>query len=163
MKVARASADDGRVLSIFPMTNLYRIAVHEAAHCVACIVYGIPIWSVTIDGSNPHMHQGAWQPPDGLDALECLCTMGLVASEAEKVFCDGKPVEGSDRDDVDSVLRALAQYYSPLEINVQLERMRGAAERLVKTDWARRVIPRIADELLRHGSLTGEQIAGLVG
>jgi hypothetical protein len=37
----------------------------------------------------------------------------------------------------------------------------AAAERLVQSQWARQRIRLIADALLRHGQLSGEQICGL--
>jgi hypothetical protein len=57
--------------------------------------------------------------------------------------------------------RYLAQEFSPLRIGIEFERLRGGAQRLVATDWARSRIKTIADALLRHGSLTGQQIAAL--
>jgi hypothetical protein len=81
--------------------------------------------------------------------------------------CSASPdvLRATIRDDVYDVIQAkeyLAQRYSPLEIGIQFQRMRNAAERLVKTEWARRIIPKI-DALLRVGTLSGEEIAGLIG
>ncbi len=50
---------------------------------------------------------------------------------------------------------------SPLHAAVKLGRCRDAAQRLVRTPWARQRIRALAAALLRYGSLSGEQIAEL--
>jgi hypothetical protein len=44
----------------------------------------------------------------------------------------------------------------------EIARLRDAAERLVRTQWAQECIPLIADALLRHGTLTGDEIGVMV-
>ena len=56
----------------------------------------------------------------------------------------------------------LARQLNPLQIGGELVRYRDAAQRLVRSPWAPRRIRLLADALLRHGTLSGEQIFELV-
>jgi hypothetical protein len=49
----------------------------------------------------------------------------------------------------------------PLMIGVEIDRCRDAARSLVSTPWARDEISRIAAALMRHGTLTADQISEL--
>ena len=55
----------------------------------------------------------------------------------------------------------LARQYDALQIGFQLNRLRDAADRLVRTPWARGRLERIAAALLDRGMLTSEDIAAL--
>jgi hypothetical protein len=57
--------------------------------------------------------------------------------------------------------RYLSECCDPLWIGVMLARHKDAADKLVRTPWASSRIRLIATALLRHGTLTGEQIEGL--
>ena len=47
---------------------------------------------------------------------------------------------------------------NPLHAAAELARFRAAAQRLIRSGWARQRIDVLADALQRHGTLTGEQI-----
>jgi hypothetical protein len=47
---------------------------------------------------------------------------------------------------------------NPLQAAAELARYRDAAQRLVRSPWARHRIRLLADALLRQGTLSGEQI-----
>ena len=133
-----------------------RVATHEAGHCVAALVYGIPIVSVTIDNA-PNMHRGAYKAAHacGLECLTVLCFAGIAA---EELLC-GPITDGSDQPD----LRMAREYItrrvsSPLQVSLELARCRAAAERLVRSAWAQQHIRLLADALLRCGTLSGEEI-----
>ena len=94
-------------------------------------------------------------------ACEALLTFYLAGSGAEKEFC-GASDHGGDRIDVDNARRYLARRFAPLQVGFQLVRYRDAAQRLVQSAWARQRIRVLAEALLSHGTLTGEQIAALL-
>lgn len=50
---------------------------------------------------------------------------------------------------------------NPLQVGPELVRFCDAAQRLVRSAWAQRRIRLLAAALLRHGTLTGEEIVGL--
>jgi hypothetical protein len=56
----------------------------------------------------------------------------------------------------------LMEHYDALRIGAALARHRDAAEKLVRTPWARHRIELIASALLRRGSLSGDEIGELV-
>jgi hypothetical protein len=76
------------------------------------------------------------------------------------LFC-GPITDGGDQLDMAMARRYLAQCFEPVQVGVEMLRLRGSAERLVSTAWARRRIALIADALLERGSLSGEDIAAL--
>ena len=56
----------------------------------------------------------------------------------------------------------LARKYDAMQIGVALARYRDAADKLIRTPWAQQRIRLIADALLRHGSLTGDEIGIMI-
>jgi hypothetical protein len=92
--------------------------------------------------------------------LETLCVLCLAGPEAERLFC-GSIEPGTDSIDIEMTRAGLARRFDPLQIGAEMVRMRGSAERLVRTAWARERIEVIADALLARGTLTGEDIAAL--
>jgi hypothetical protein len=139
---------------------LERISWHEAGHVVAAITFGIPVISVTInDARNPHLLRGRYRPPHDA-GLEALCVLCLSGPESERAFC-GDIEPGADRTDLDMARRYLGHRLGPLQLAAEIERHRASAERLVRTEWARRRITVIAEALLAHGTLSGEDIAAL--
>jgi hypothetical protein len=136
-----------------------RVAYHEAGHVAAALVLGVPIVSVTIDNVTPHMHRGHYRPSHDL-GLECMVTLCLAGPAAEALFC-GPITDGSDRVDIEMAREYLARWFRPALILFELARHRDAAERLVATPFARHRIPLIAAALIKCGTLTGDDIAGL--
>jgi hypothetical protein len=132
-----------------------RAAIHESGHCVAALTYAIPIIRVTIE-SKPHLHRGLYRTEANL-ALESMVTLCLSGPEAEKEFC-GSISDDSDRADYEMARDYLARQFSPLQIGAELTRYRDAAQRLVRSPWARHRIRLLADALLQHGTLTSEEI-----
>ena len=137
-----------------------RAAYHEAGHCLGAIAYGVPIISVTISPS-PHMLRAHYDAPADI-GLEAICILCLAGPASEEYFC-GKIDDGSDQTDIATVRKYLSRQYDALQIRFQFDRLRDAADKLVRTEWAQDRIRKIADALLDRGSLTSEDIAALVG
>jgi hypothetical protein len=55
------------------MTRFARIAIHEAGHATAALIYNIPIVRVSIDGADA-----------GLEWMAALC---LASPASEEMFC----------------------------------------------------------------------------
>jgi hypothetical protein len=89
--------------------------------------------------------------------MECMVRLCLAGPEAENEFC-GPITDDSDRIDYKMAYAYLARQLNPLQIGAELTRYRDAAQRLVRSAWARHRIRLLADALLRHGTLSGEQI-----
>jgi hypothetical protein len=137
-----------------------RTAIHEAAHAVAALVYGIPVLSVTI-GHAPHMHRGAYKAEHAC-GLECLTVVCFAGIAAEELFC-GPITDGGDQPDLRMAREYLARSISnPLRAAAELSRLRDAAQRLVRSGWAQQRIRLLADALLRHGTLTADDVAALL-
>ena len=78
------------------MTRLLRVAIHEAAHCVAAITFGVPIIKVCIDSGTPCLLRGHYRPPRGI-GLEAMCILALSGPASEQLFC-GPITDGSELD-----------------------------------------------------------------
>jgi hypothetical protein len=52
----------------------------------------------------------------------------------------------------------LSRRSDPLQIGAEIARLRDAARRLVRTAWAQHRIRLVAAALLRHETLTGDEI-----
>jgi hypothetical protein len=154
---------NGKVANGFAATMrnslIERISIHEAGHAVAALVFAVPIIRVTIENDTPHLHRGRYRAEANL-ALECMVTLCLSGPEAEKEFC-GPISDNSDRVDYQMAYEYLARQLNPLQVGGELVRYRDAAQRLVRSAWARHRIRLLADALLRHGTLTGEQISAI--
>jgi hypothetical protein len=135
---------------------LERICTHEGGHVCAANLYGIPIISVSVNDA-PHTHRARYRAPHDL-GLETIVTMCLCGPAAEELFC-GAIEDGSDAGDLQMAREYLARSISnPLRAAAELARCRAAAERLVRSTWAQHRIRSLADQLLRCGTLTGEEI-----
>jgi hypothetical protein len=138
-----------------------RCAFHEAGHAVAALAFAIPILAVTIDDDRPHLHRARYHAPDADLGLECMVTLCLCGPAAEELFC-GPITDGSDQTDYEMARQYLARCVSnPLHAAAELARYRDAAQRLVRPAWARQRIAVLADALLRHGSLSSDEVLGL--
>jgi hypothetical protein len=107
------------------------------------------------------LHRGRYRPPPGI-GLEAMVTLCLSGPAAETLFC-GPINDGGDRVDIEMARGYLSQRFDPLTVGAEIARLRNAADRLVRTEWAqqRQRIVQIANGLLRSGSLDAEQIAAL--
>jgi len=144
---------------IHPATLPQRTAYHEAGHCAAALTFGIPIIRITIENESPHLHRGHYRAQHDA-GLECMATLCLAGPVAEAYFC-GSIEDGTDRIDYEMARRHLARRFEPLQIGAEIARLRDAAQRLVRTAWAEQRIRLVAAALLRHGTLTGEEIRGV--
>jgi hypothetical protein len=90
-----------------------------------------------------------------------MVTMCLAGPAAEEMFC-GPIADSSDRADYEMARRYLARYRGPLHVEAEIVRLRDVAERLVCTPWAQECIRRIVVTLLRHGTLTGDEIGVMI-
>jgi hypothetical protein len=52
--------------------------------------------------------------------------------------------------------------FDPLLISIGIARLRDSADALVRTPWAKSRIQLIVDALLRHGTLTGDEIGVMI-
>jgi len=57
--------------------------------------------------------------------------------------------------------RFLCGRYSRIEVGLRIDTARVAAERLIKTDWARARVPVIAQALNERGVLSGDDVYAL--
>lgn len=134
--------------------------MHEASHATACQIYSLPILTVNIDSDQPEYRRARLNTLQKLlqpDYLESCVVVCLAGGAGEKLFFGS--ILG-DSGDLVQARQHLSRRFGPLEIGFQLARMRDAADALVRLEQQR--IRRIADALLRHGSLTGQQITALV-
>ena len=111
-----------------------RAAYHELGHVIAAITYGIPIISVSINSTTPQMHRGNYQAPADI-GLEAICILCLAGPASEEYFC-GKIDDGSDQTDIATVRKYLSRQYDALQIRFQFDRLRDAADKLVRDPWA---------------------------
>jgi hypothetical protein len=140
-----------------------RRAFHEAGHVVCALAYGIPILAASIADNHSHMLRGRYRPPlasIGLEAMTVLCMSGAAA---EEFFC-GPITDGGDCVDLEMARDYLTRAgFDPLRVGAGLKQARDAAQRLVRTPAVEDRIRLIADALLRHGTLSGDDIGALVG
>jgi hypothetical protein len=135
-----------------------RIAYHEAGHCCAALIYNIEILNASIDYSDalgPHVRQGHFRLPPHLHR-ESAGVFYLSGGAAEALFFGSVP-EGHMLADVANCRENLfSNGFTVFTIAAELTRLRAAADRLVRTERHR--IEKIAQLLLRYGSLSGDQI-----
>lgn len=136
-----------------------RCSYHESGHVLAAIVFGVPLVRVSIDADvGPHTHCARWRAAHPDLGLESMVILTCAGRAAEELFCgtDGADADQGDLANARAYLaRAIA---NPLQAAVQLSLYKSAAERLVRSEFARDRIRVLADALLRHGTLSGEQI-----
>jgi hypothetical protein len=133
-----------------------RTCVHEAGHCVAALVLGVPIISVSIDNGTPHMHLARYRAPHDC-GLETVVTLCLSGPAAEELFF-GSIEDGGDLADYEMAREYLSRSISPLRAAAEFGSLRDSAQRLVRSAWAQQRIRVLADALLRGGTLSGEEI-----
>ena len=90
-----------------------------------------------------------------------MTTLCLAGPASEEFFC-GKIEDGSDRIDIEMARTYLAQRFDVLQVEAEIVRLRAAADRLVRTPSVQDRIRQIADALLQHDTLSGEEIGMLI-
>jgi hypothetical protein len=138
-----------------------RAAHHEAGHCVAALQFSVPIKACTIKDGYAGMFRGNYRPPAVGVGVEVMSVLALSGPAAEREYV-GPITDGSDATDIAMAREYLSQRYDASQILFQLNRARDSAAALVRTPWARQRITAIATALLQHGTLSGQDIAGLV-
>lgn len=147
--------------------------IHEAAHAVVAHYLGRTVeWITTDPGSNPHGHPGGtkFEPwPDGVDmrtryerAIIISFAGGIAQTrEANDDQALVAHAERASQKDIEQAI-ALAKLSWPDEDErrQQLLRLIEEAERLVYRHWDE--IDRVADALLLHRLLTGDQLVALL-
>jgi ATP-dependent Zn protease len=133
-----------------------RTAYHEASHCAAALVYGVPVHGISIDPRRPYFSRGSIRQHKEL-AIEVVAAICLAGPAGEEFFFGPGPVtdEGAQTD-----LRMARTYLEPcypeIMIGAHLQRLHTAAERLVRD--ARPRIRAIADALMTKTRLSGDEI-----
>ena len=116
---------------------------------MAALAFAVPIIRVTIENDTPHLHRGRYRAEANL-ALECMVTLCHAGPEAEREFC-GPITDNSDRVDYEMAYAYLARQLNPLQVGAEFVRYRDAAQRLVRSAWARHRIVAIAEHLCGMG------------
>jgi hypothetical protein len=131
-------------------------AIHEAGHAAAAIAFGIPIVSVSIEADPPHLFRGRYQAAQADLRLSRLVVMCLSGAAAEELFCG--PGDNGGRVDRAIARGYLASRFDPLQVEVEMARLHGAAHRLVRTRLVSARIRVIAAALLKYGTLSGQAL-----
>jgi hypothetical protein len=131
-----------------------RICIHEAGHCAAALCFGLPIKSVSID--PPRLLRQRLRPPE-----EAWLTVCFSGGAAERLHIGGRFDECGDVQDYAMARRFLCRHYPLVEIGLRIDTAMVAAERLIKTDWARSAVPKIAAALHQRGFLSGDDVYAL--
>jgi hypothetical protein len=139
-----------------------RAAVHEAGHVAAAVAFGIPIIAVTIADDRPHLHRARYRPQCFSVGLRRLVTLCLSGAEAERYFCGPIP-DGADTTDRRMAREYLSRRFATYEIETQIAHCQDTAARMARSPWGQWHITRIADALLQHGSLSGDEVGNIVG
>jgi hypothetical protein len=142
----------------------HRISIHEAGHACACVVYAVPIISVTI-AEPPHLQRGPlrWPlrgPLPSGQALEIIGVICFSGPSAEELFCGPPPPgdDGGERRDYEMAYEHLQQQVGPLRLGLEFSRLRDSARALVRTPWAQRSILALAAALLHAGTLDADAV-----
>lgn len=142
--------------------TLYRIALHESAHCLAALKYGVPIQYVWVDsqqGGGVQFEQDILR-----DYPQAEMMVSAAGREAEALFLSPTGAEShAHRDDFSRAHRAATNYSrasgDPTDragldmLNV----MRRQAQRFVADNAP--TIQALANELMARGRMTGPELA----
>jgi hypothetical protein len=96
------------------------------------------------------------RPPE-----EAWLTVCFSGGAAERLHIGGKAGDCGDVEDYAMARRFLCRHYPLVEIGVRIDTAMVAAERLIKTAWARARVPVIARALDERSVLCGDDIYAL--
>jgi hypothetical protein len=133
-----------------------RICIHEAGHAAAALCFGLPILSVSVD--PPRLLRQRLRPPE-----EAWLTVCFSGGAAERLHIGGGFDECGEIEDYRMAHSFLCGRYPLVEIGLRIDTAMLAAERLIKTAWARARVPVIAQALNARGVLSGEDVYALFG
>jgi hypothetical protein len=85
-------------------------------------------------------------------------TVCFSGDAAERLHIGGKFDECGELEDYRMAHDFLSGRYPLVEIDIRIDTAMVAAERLIKTDWARARVPVIARALYERSTLTGEEM-----
>lgn len=148
-----------------------RVAYHEAGHAVMAELCGQRVVRVDILGDGDHTgwcHSlrllpaldevvGPELPTASLERrILCLCA-GPVAES----IVAGTRVWNEVSDDLDAAVRLVLQLVGECDrVMPYLETVREHTEEVLKAHWA--TVERVAGELMRRGSLSGDEVRRLI-
>jgi len=130
--------------------ELPRAAAHEAAHCVTALHFSLPLLEVFIFGSGGGRTRYARHFSYAETA--CWAVTAFAGPLAERAVFGSAPTAGDDA--------VVARMLAVLNLNwtaVELAGHRHTAQPLVRRE--QHAIMVLADELLRHRRLTGDDVA----
>jgi hypothetical protein len=132
----------------------HRVCIHESGHCAAALCFGLPILSVSVD--PPRLLRQRLRPPE-----ETWLTVCFSGGAAERLHIGGGFNECGELEDYRMAHSFLCGRYPRIEVGLRIDAAMVAAERLIKTDWAKRCVPRIARALNARGVLSGGDVYAL--
>lgn len=150
-------------------------AIHEAGHAVAALACGLTVTAMTIVpnednwGSTIHGPLACYDDTkrERTAAVRVQAVICYAGYEAEKLYNPAADPDCSQCDNVtafDGLRECPPRNCRCIGDEVYwaaLERLRHKARRLVRLHWTR--IERVADVLLEQQTLTGPEVAALVG
>jgi hypothetical protein len=121
----------------------------------------------TVHAREGRTHRGGPQAPPGLlrqrlrppeEAWLMVCFSG---GAAERLHIGGGFNECGELEDYRMAHRFLCGRYPLVEVGLRIDTAMVAAERLIKTAWARSAVPKIATALHQRGVLSGDDVYAL--
>lgn len=145
-----------------PIGKHRQTAIHEAAHAVLAIEQRARLVRVSVDGKGRGRTRYVMRECD-LHKRPPIILAGLVANEMislNAIRDEAAIEEGAERD-----RKSLGRLYETLRVPRRhrerlTERHERTAREFLRRDWP--AVEALADELERHGTLTGEQVLDVV-
>jgi hypothetical protein len=131
-----------------------RICIHESGHCAAALCFGLPILSVSVE--PPRLLRQRLRPPE-----ETWLTVCFSGGAVERLHIGGGFNECGELEDYRMAHSFLCGRYPRIEVGLRIDAAMVAAERLIKTDWARSAVPKIAAALHQRGFVSGDDVYAL--
>jgi hypothetical protein len=96
--------------------------------------------------------------------LEVVGVICFAGPASEELFCGPAPPgdDGGERRDYEMAYEHLQREVGALRLGLEFARLRDSARALVRTPWARSAIPKLAEALLRQGTLDGDQVSDVL-